>query len=173
VSFFYRLGRAVVVTAALLSAPSAGAAVEALPKPVGKVILRVEGAIRSTNDGETAAFDRAMLEALGLRMLRTTTPWTEGAVTFEGVLMRDLLAIVGARGSAVRAEALNDYAVEIPLSDFTRYDVLLAIRMNGRYMRVRDKGPIWIVYPRDAHPELNNPQVNAKWVWQLHRLRVE
>ncbi len=171
--FFYRLGQAVVAIAAMICATSASQAAEVLPRPAGKVILRVEGAIQSTNDGETAAFDRAMLEALGLRMLRTTTPWTEGAVTFEGVLMRDLLAIVGARGSAVRAEALNDYAVEIPLSDFTRYDVLLALKMNGRYMRVRDKGPIWIVYPRDAHPELNNPQVNAKWVWQLHRLRVE
>lgn len=172
-SFFYRLGQAVLVIAAMLSAPSAGQAAKALPKPAGKVILRVEGAIQSTNDGETAAFDRAMLEALGTRTLRTTTPWTEGVVTFEGVLARDLLAVVGARGSAVRAEALNDYAVEIPVSDFTRYDVLLALKMNGRTMRVRDKGPIWIIYPRDAHPELNTLQANAKWVWQLHRIRVE
>ncbi len=163
---------AVVAMAAAGLSPHARAT-NALPQPEGKVILQVDGNITHANRGEAAVFDRAMLEGLGLATLRTTTAWTEGVVTFEGVRARDLLAAVGARGEAVWAEALNGYGVDIPISDFARYDVLLALKMNGTYMRVRDKGPIWIVYPRDAHSELSTVQTNARWVWQLYRLRVK
>ncbi len=166
-------GRLAWIVVALAVMTSAARAAEPLPRPEGKVILRVEGKIAHVNVGDAAEFDRAMLEGLGLATLRTTTAWTEGVVTFEGVRARDLLAAVGARGDAVRAEALNGYGVDIPMSDFAQYGVLLALKMNGKYMRVRDKGPIWIVYPRDEYSELDTVQTNGKWVWQLHRLRVK
>jgi hypothetical protein len=35
---------------------------------------------------------------------------------------------------------LNDYATEIPMSDFDRFGVLLALKRDGAYMPVRDKG---------------------------------
>jgi hypothetical protein len=60
---------------------------------------------------------------------------------------------VGAAGTEVGAFALNEYQQTIPISDFASYDVLLAFRMNGRPMRLRDKGPIWIVYPWSDHPD--------------------
>jgi len=170
IRIFERLAWIVIALAVMASAARAA---ETLPRPEGKVILRVEGQIAHANAGDAAEFDRAMLEGLGLATLRTTTAWTEGIVTFEGVRARDLLAALGARGATVRAEALNGYGIDIPMSDFSRYDVLLALKMNGTYMRVRDKGPIWIVYPRDDHSELDTVQTNGKWVWQLHRLRVK
>ena len=169
----WRFGCLACVLVALGIVASATRAAEALPRPEGKVILRVEGAITHANAGDAAEFDRAMLESLGLTTLRTTTAWTEGVVTFEGVRTRDLLAAVGARGDTVRAEALNGYGVDIPMSDFSRYDVLLALKMNGTYMRVRDKGPIWIVYPRDETPKVEAVRTNEKWVWQLYKLHVK
>jgi hypothetical protein len=79
---------------------------------------------------------------------------------------------VGARGSEVEVRALNDYKEVIPLDDFDKYDVLLAMRMNGRLMKVRDKGPIWIVYPWSEHPELDDFATREKSVWQLNVLHV-
>ncbi|MGO4706152.1 molybdopterin-dependent oxidoreductase [Microvirga sp. 2MCAF38] len=114
-----------------------------------------------------------MIERLGVRILRTSTNWTDGVKTFEGVSMRDLMTFVGARGSSVIASALNDSAVEIPISDFEQYDVLLAFRMDGRDLRVRDKGPLWIVYPRDQEEALRNPQYDSRWIGQLKILTVQ
>ena len=45
-----------------------------LPSPAGSVILTVSGKIAHTNDGDSAKFDRAMLESLGQSELAVTTP---------------------------------------------------------------------------------------------------
>jgi hypothetical protein len=105
--------------------------------------------------------------------LATSTAWTEGRTEFEGVLARDLLDTVGAEGSGVLATALNDYSVPIPLDELRRYPVLLALKMNGQYLKIMDKGPIWIVYPRDQNKELQDSLTDKKWVWQLRELHVE
>jgi len=143
-----------------------------LGRPQSAVILTISGAITETNGPGRAAFDRAMLERLGLSKLKTWTPWTRGVAEFEGVLARRVMAAVGATGTKLRATALNDYQCTIPLDDFERYDVLLAMRMNGQEMRIRDKGPVWIVYPWSDHPELDDFLTREKAVWQLTALDV-
>lgn len=115
---------------------------------------------------------RADLEALTQHRLRTSTTVTDGAPLFEGFLMRDLLEMVGAEGESVTARALNEYSIEIPMEDFARFDVIGALSMEGEPLRPRDKGPIWIVYPRDDHRELQDIRYDTRWVWQLHELEV-
>jgi hypothetical protein len=65
---------------------------------------------------------------------------------------------------------LNDYSADIPLSDFMNYDVILAWSMDGQPLTRRDKGPLWIIYPRDAVPELRDERYEHRWVWQLASL---
>ncbi|RDJ27919.1 hypothetical protein DWF00_12810 [Bosea caraganae] len=142
-----------------------------MPQPEGRPLLEISGRITATNRNAAAVFDRAMLEKLGLRTLRTGTAWTDGVKVFEGVLVRDLLAAVGAeRATMMRAVALNDYVVDIPLSDFQRYDAIIALSMDGRELTARDKGPLWIVYPRDQFGELQDERYDARWIWQLKQL---
>lgn len=137
-----------------------------------RVILTVTGALANADGSGRIEFDLSALERLGLSKLTTWTPWTDGDVEFEGVLARRLMGAVGARGSEVEVRALNDYEEVIPIKDFDTYDVLLALRMNGQLMRVRDKGPIWIVYPWSDHPELDDFATREKSVWQLNALHV-
>jgi hypothetical protein len=144
-----------------------------LPAPAGTVILTVSGNIEVTNGEGSAAFDRDMLYELGVTEITTTTPWTDGPRVFSGVLARVVFERVGADGSAVLASALNDYTVEVPMEDFEKYDVLLATEMDGKEMLVSDKGPIWIVYPRDNEPALRERRLHDRWVWQLKALRVQ
>jgi hypothetical protein len=159
--------------AALLAGTLAPGADALLPRPEGKVILTASGNIGVTNAPGKAEFDRALLEALGESRLETTTPWTEGRHVFEGVSAKTLLEALDASGSQIRALALNGYAVVIPITDLLRYPVLLAVKMDGKPMRVRNKGPIWIVYPYDEYEELRDPTINPRWVWQLNGLIVE
>lgn len=143
-----------------------------LPPPSGPVLLSVTGQIEHTNAPGRADLDYALLLALGPRSLQTTTPWTDGTPVFRGVLVRDILHFLGATGEAVRATAHNDYRVEIPISDFLDYPVLLAYEMNGKRLSMRDKGPLWIVFPRDQFPEFRNRRTERKMIWQLMRLQV-
>lgn len=143
-----------------------------LPRPNGRVLLTITGNIAHTNADGQADFDRHMLEELGVTGFSTSTSWTDGTPRFEGVLARDVLKAVGASGDTVTATALNDYSIEIPIADFESYPVLFAMRMDGTELTRRDKGPIWIVYPRDRHRELQNQKVDAKWIWQVVKLQV-
>lgn len=153
---------------AFLLAADRQALSDTLEMPNGPVILVVSGAIANSNVNGEAHFDYEMLENLGLVKLVTWTPWTEGMPEFEGVRAGDLMAAVGARGKHLQARALNDYKVEIPISDFERFEVIFALKQDGRRMRVRDKGPIWVIYRNPSSMD-----VRDKMIWQLNELRVE
>lgn len=144
-----------------------------LPKPTGKVFLTLSGNIKNTNEEGKAVFDVASLEKLGLESFQTASPWYNGRTTFTGIPMKKLMDYVGAKGSIVKVTALNDYTTVIPLSDFNKYNVILALKINGEYMRVRDKGPLFIVYPYDSKPELNNQVFYSRSAWQVSRMSIE
>ena len=162
--------RPLAVVAAVAFAASAAAA--PLASPQAEPILTVSGKIANTNDGAVARFDRQMLEALGTVTLRTMTPWYDHVVEFEGVSMKALMQHVGAEGTQVTATALNDYRGTIPLSDFDSFKVILAMKRDGVDMPIRDKGPLFIVYPYDSDPELANGLYYSRSVWQVKELEV-
>jgi hypothetical protein len=162
---------AVVVALAATGIPRNAAA--DLGQPSGKVILTVSGKISQTNVGDEARFDRAMLEEIGMQTMKTSNPFETGMHTFEGILLNDLLQRVGATGETLVAYALDGYAIEIPVSDATTYPVLLALIWNGREMGVRNKGPIWVIYPIDAFEELKDEEFSSRSIWQLERIVVE
>lgn len=158
-----------------IAAAAAPAAVHAadLPQPEGPVVLTLEGGIGVTNRDGAADFDRAMLRDVGWREIESYTDWTEGLQSFGGVPLAALLERVEADGETLHAVALNEYAAELPLADAAEHDVLLAMTRDGEPMSVREKGPIWIVYPQDEPAgELANLH-NDKMVWQLRTLIVE
>lgn len=144
----------------------------ALEPPTGRVLLKVGGEISVTNVGDEAHFDREMLLALPQRQTLTATPWHDGKVAFSGPLGRELLAAVGARGETLRVVALNDYEVSLPVTDLQRYDVILAMTMNGEPLRVRDQGPLFVIYPFDEEPHLLNEEILMRSVWQVASIHV-
>lgn len=144
-----------------------------LPKPAGKVLLTLSGNIENTNEQGKTVFDIASLEKLGMVSFQTASPWYNGRTTFTGIPMKTLMDYVGAKGSVLKVTALNDYTTVIPLSDFNKYNVILALKINGEYMRVRDKGPLFIVYPYDSKPELNNQVYYSRSAWQVSRMSIE
>lgn len=159
-----------LLTATLLLAGAAVAAELAGPK--GPVLLSVTGKIGKTNDGNAALFDEDMLSALPRHRIVTSTPWTDGIKHFEGFLLKDLLEEVAAAGSVLRAEGINGYRIEFPISDADEFGVLIAMRMDEKPLSRRDKGPLWIVYPRDSVPAAQDERYDHRWVWQLGKLEV-
>jgi hypothetical protein len=136
-------------------------------------MLTVSGKIDVANSAGAAKFDRAMLEGLGMVSFETTTPWYKGSVRFEGVPLAKLMAAVGASGDRIIVVSLNDYSVQIPMEDIKKYNVILALKRDGSYMPVSDKGPLFIVYPFDSDPELKSQKFYSRSAWQVARLEVE
>jgi hypothetical protein len=165
--------RAWCAAALLVLAVGPALALDPLPTPAGPVVLTVSGNVAVTNSDQGAQFDQAMLDALGVTEVRTSTAWTDGTQIFEGVLLRSVLERVGATGTTITGIALNDYVAPIPVEDATLYNVILASKMNGEVLTVRDRGPLFVVYPRDDYPELQEPHRNDRWVWQLRELNVQ
>ena len=68
---------------------------------------------------------------------------------------------------------MNDYTTEIQMEDFTKHHAILALKRNGEYMPVRDKGPLFVVYPYDSDPELKSQTYYSRSAWQVARLVVK
>lgn len=152
-------------------------AAEPLPMPRGEVLLTVGGAIGRGNAQDAsgrleARFDRSMLEQIGFTEVKTATPWHSGVMRFDGVLLRSVLAMVESRGSTLLATAHNEYSAMLPVSDAARYDVILATKLNGEVMTLRDKGPLFIIYPFDSDKALQTDMTYIRSVWQLRRIDV-
>ncbi|MCR9126788.1 MAG: oxidoreductase [Rhodobacteraceae bacterium] len=158
---------------AVLALTTLPAFADPLPQPGGDVILTVSGDIDVTNAGNTAVFDLGMLRALGVTEIVTETIWTEGEQRFEGVALVDLMARLGVEDGTLRATAINDYAVDVPVSDAVEGGPIIAYIRNGAPMSVRDKGPLWIVYPYDRSAEYRSEVIYSRSIWQLNRIAIQ
>jgi hypothetical protein len=144
-----------------------------LPAPQGRTILTVSGKISVSNKDDRAEFDRDMLEAMGTESYTTSTPWYPAPTKFEGVPLATVMERLGATGQHLMVVALNDYSSDIPMEDIKKYKVLLALKVDGEYMSVRDKGPIFIIYPFDTDPVLQHQTFYGRSVWQVSKIVVK
>ena len=164
--------RNIYTAGVLVFASLVPAGAQDLGLPQGEVILTVSGAIGTTNADDSAQFDLEMLKGLDSTIIETTTIWTEGTKTFQGVTLADLVVLLGVQGTTLRATAINDYAVEIPLSDAVEGGPIVAYLLDGETMSVREKGPLWVIYPYDSDSAYRTEVIYSRSIWQLDRLEA-
>jgi hypothetical protein len=112
------------------------------------------------------------LASLPTHEITTATPWTASA-RFSGPRFTDVLAQLGAHGSKVSLIAIDDYKVDLSMADIERYQPVLALSMNGEGLPPRGRGPFWLMFPFDNHPELQNDAWYFRAIWQIDRIRIE
>ncbi|KDB05012.1 oxidoreductase [Defluviimonas sp. 20V17] len=145
----------------------------AVASPRGVVLLTVKRAIPGQGTPSVKRFDMAMLQALPHRSFTTTTIWTKGPQRFEGVLLRDLMRALGAPpGAMLLAHAQNAYSARIPLSSATDPGPIIAYLRNGKPMSLREKGPLWLVFPYDADRRWQTEVVYSRSIWQLDQITI-
>lgn len=160
-------------TSAQTPLPAMPAPPSVLSAPTQPVVLTVTGKITRRNRGDSAVFDAAMIDKLPTHEFRTWTPWFKEPVTFRGPLLQTLLDAVGAQGQTLNMVALNDYAVNVPVADARKFGPLLATHIDGKMLGVRDKGPLFLIYPFDAKPETRADQYYGRSIWQITRMSVQ
>ena len=146
------------------------AAGEEISSPKGEVVLTVSGDIGAANKGRTLELDLASLEQMRRVRLETAEPFLKRRVTFEGVLLSDLLAVadVPDTASTVSLTALDDYKVDFKVADVRSSQMLLATKADGKHMPVDRSGPIRIVFP-DSSSMGRNPDL---WIWSVASMQV-
>jgi hypothetical protein len=151
-----------VTSTALLAAPET----PPLPTP----LLTVQ------STGQSLELTQEQLLALPQQRVTTTTAWTSGVKVFEGPLVRDvlaLLAVAPATTASATLRAWNDYEVTVGIADYYQWDAILAHSMDGTGLTLLDHGPLWVVYPRDQHAELQDSRFDHRWAWMLRSITVD
>lgn len=161
--------------------PVLGQAAE-LGRPSGQVVLTVTGAVGAANRGafdafedgffkyhertfaKAAEFDLAMLEGLGLHEVTVTYDKWPKAVRFEGPWLTDLLAAADASGRDISVLALDGFASEISAADIAAYDWIVAVKRDGRYLGIGQRGPLWLVYARRDGQPIGEAD-EQRWPW--------
>jgi hypothetical protein len=136
---------ATVVTAGLLLGPASFAQ----DKLDGTVLLTVTGEVMNPNRGgfnpdtdkffghnevefaKAAQFDFDALEGLASVKVNADFPKGEQVYEFEGPLLVDVLKAAGASGETVTMQALDGYAIEVPLEELEAAGAVLALKRDG------------------------------------------
>ena len=126
--------------------------------------------LRILSGGTETVLRTRDLSAMPQRSVKAVTPWTEGVVTFSGVPFETLAREFGGDAGRVTLKAINAYKITLEVPELLADEALLAIRMNGRPMPVRDKGPIWLVFPSARRPELAHADNVHRWIWQIDEI---
>jgi hypothetical protein len=171
---FHPMSRRISLAALAACAASTPFGVRSAPSDV---VLTIDGKGAKRTAGASTAIDRAEftladLAAMPQHSVTTKAPWHDGERTYSGPLLRDVFTAASARAGNARYVALNDYRVDIPGADIDSYPVVLAIRLDGKPMSVRDKGPLFVMYPFDKHPELRKTLYYSRCIWQLQRIEL-
>lgn len=124
--------------------------------------------LTNVSDGTVVNLSEDDLLAMEQFTVLTENEFVDGLAEFTGPLARDVIAFLNASDiEMLRLTAVNDYAVEVPMSDLLEYDVIFAMTQNGTRFSVRDKGPIWVIYPMTENEELQDRVYNDRLIWQL------
>jgi hypothetical protein len=152
--------------------PLAAYADDTANAPNGPVVLTITGLANGSEPKGVIEYDMPALQALPQTQFETKTMWTEGVQTFQGVELKTLLDSVNVQEGTLVAMAINDYRIEIPIAEIEQGGPIIAYLMNNKPMSVRDKGPLWLVYPYDKTAKYQTEVVFSRSIWQLNRLEI-
>ncbi len=148
---------------------------DAIPAPTGEVVLTISGKISNTNAENMLLLDIATLEKMGLVKYTVTDPSLNEQFTYTGVLLADLLKVIGAAPDAtlVHMTALDEYEVDVEIAETEKWPVLLATQTAGSYMPIESNGPTRIIFPFDDISEVDIPKYSDLAIWNLVTMEIQ
>ena len=172
----------------LVTALSLGAAAPVFAE--GPALLTVTGDITDSNRGpvdpetdklfifndvsfdKAREFDLGMLEKLPQATIHADFPKGGARTEFSGPLLKDVLAAAGAEGEDVLIQAMDGYAIEVPVADLVDKGAVVALERDGRSLGIGGLGPTQIVFPRADRADLSD-MPDDWWIYQIFHIKVE
>jgi hypothetical protein len=183
-----RLRSAALAAAAIVATPGVGAAAELSPAS-GQIVLTIAGNIANTNRAafdafrdpfinyherkfdKAAEFDLAMLEGLGMREVEVSYEAWPGPIRLAGPLLGDVLDAIGAEPAGLTALALDGFAVELTKEQLEQETWIVAIKLDGEYMGIGQRGPAWLVFDPGDDKSVTAEE-EGTWPWAAFYLEV-
>jgi hypothetical protein len=166
----YLFSRALVGAILLAGATAAHAAPNACPQDA---LLAITGLVKPNRPNGTFSFNEEDFLKLSTAKIVTTTAWTPKS-EFVGPELSTVLraANVSPKAKEMRFYAVDAYEITIPIADVAKYRPVMAHTQNGARLTIPTRGPVFLVYPRDQHPELLNIKGQAQFVWMVCKIDV-
>lgn len=124
-------------------------------------------------DKREITLDEAALAALPQVEFETATPWTLGTHRYRGPTLKSVLAQQQVdSASAIDVAALNGYQQRVDLSLFAKVPLTLVRYQDDKLLTRRNKGPLWLLVPLSAHPDMDVSAIHNNMVWQVIRIEV-
>ncbi|MBF8999940.1 MULTISPECIES: molybdopterin-dependent oxidoreductase [Vibrio] len=139
---------------------------------IGHAQAQEDTVLTVSGDNQEVSYTMEQLENMAQDTITTETPWTKGNTQFTGITLKKLLEQSGIENENIKVGAINNYWANIPYQDIPTYDPILAFKMNGKSMSVRDKGPLWVIYPLSQTNQLTSELLHSRMVWQVNRIEV-
>lgn len=138
-----------------------------------QTILTISGHIQPADNSHEVNFTLDDLQKLPQQNYKTTNPWVNKPHQYQGPLLTDILKSVNAKSTRLTLVALNDYRVNMDLAKVLKYQPILAWSDDSKTMSVRERGPLWLMFPISRYPEeLKNTRFNSYMIWQLRKIIV-
>ncbi len=105
-----------------------------------------------------------------LQTVEIYNPWEKRKEIYTGIWVTDLIKKYGQGAHSLTLTAIDNYQVTLKDEDWQNLRILLATKVNGQYIDVKNKGPMRVVFPdynaADKRYELSLP----KWLWMIKQL---
>jgi len=129
--------------------------------------------IHAAKDTSPIELTDADLMAMDRESFATSTLWTTEKHSFSGPSLHQVLVQVGAEPSVpVELVAANDYAVTVGPEMIDKDFPIIANRLDGEPFSIREKGPLWLMFPFDQEPGYKTEVHYSLSVWQLTDIRL-
>ena len=128
--------------------------------------------VDAKGDGSLLRFTDADLMALPQVTFATSTIWTNAIAQFSGPSLDSVLEAAGAADGDIRMTAINDYKVDLPRTWVEPASPIIATRIDGAPFGIREKGPLWLVFPFDSDDRFQTEEVYSFSIWQLTQIQI-
>ena len=114
------------------------------------------------------------IEAAGLEQVHAFHPYEKRSNDYHGVWLQDFVKQFGTPDvSSVTTRAIDNYEITFSRDEWQSMRILIATRVNDRYVDFEEKGPLFVVFPdydeKDKAYRANLP----KWIWMITEISME
>ena len=92
--------------------------------------------------------------------------WVDKTTTYTGVKLSDIVQKYKITSEWLKLTAINDYVTKVPTTDADK-GAFIAYLSDGKQMKIRDKGPLWLLYPFGENKALDIDIYHDRSIWQL------
>lgn len=147
--------------------------------------------LENSDGNRLAAYSKLELEQkFPFRTIETATPWSSDGSKrgFRGPAVGDVITELNLTGrKRLEVTAQDGFVSELMLADIKDYEPILATEISCtdserverlceqdqayRPMTINDRGPFYVIWPREKLPESYVPARNGMWIWYVMSLR--